>query len=153
MADGSLGRGRPASAQEILRAIRLVTSALRFDLEVPGNHPSGIAYMDLLAILDAQGRPFLKNTRSLREHAARTLRLTYDGATTLPTVREMESVAALAILDWIVRRRFGGNPDVRMTALTQPYLKAKHRAGFGTTIGVRTGALRDAVASARVEIL
>lgn len=151
-ADGSVFAGRLAAPHEIDAAIRVLTRTLRFKVHVEGLHYSGLTFEHLLQILDRQGRPFLRNTRSLRDHVAVVLRLAYDGARTMPAVRELEAIAKVAILDWIVRRRFGNDSDVRLRALTPAYARSKVRAGYLGPIGVRRGALRDAVATAVVEI-
>lgn len=152
MADGAT-TARAASPRDVQSAVRRIASALRFEVRVPGTHYSGLTYEHLLQILDDQGRPFLDNTRSLRAHVGLVLGLAFEGARQVPTVRELERVASAALLDWIVRRRFGGDSDVRMRALTPRYREAKGKAGFTGPLGVRTGALRDAVKRARVEIL
>lgn len=152
MADGSVFVGRPAAPHEIDAAIRVLTRTLRYEIDVPGLHYSGLTHEHLLEILDRQGRPFLENTRSLREHVATVLRIAYDGARTMPAVSELEAIAKVAILDWIVRRRFGGDSDVRLRAWTEAYRKRRFRQGYTGPIGVRRGSLRAAVAAATVVI-
>lgn len=151
-ADGSVFVGRTARPHEIDAAIRVLTRTLRYEIEVPGLHYSGLTYEHLLEILDRQGRPFLANTRSLREHVATVLRVAYEGARSMPPVAELEAIAKVAILDWIVRRRFGGDSDVRLRAWTEAYRKRRFRQGYTGPIGWRRGDLRAAVSRATVVI-
>ena len=104
-ADGSVFVGRNARPHEIDAAIRVLTRTLRYEIEVPGLHYSGLTYEHLLEILDRQGRPFSANTRSLRstrrDGASHGLR---GRARTMPPVAELEAIAK------------GGNPSMDRAA-------------------------------------
>jgi len=145
--------GRPATRGEIDTVIRLMASnALEYEVEIPGTHYSGLTNQHLFEILRDQGRDFADNNRTLRKFVAAELRRALDGATRLPTSEELDVLASGFILVWILKRMDAKVRDVRIKALTEQYARAKYKAGYRTPIGIRTGALREAVASATVNI-
>ncbi len=153
-ADGSAGaaRGRVATAFEVRTVVRLFSETLDFTLDIPGTHYGGLTNAELFAILADQGRDFAKNNRTLRQHVKVEVQNLLDGATRLPTERELEAMARAVILDWTVRRMERSVRDVSIARLSAEYAKRKLKdplARFQTT-GMRTGALRDAVAEAQV---
>lgn len=151
MADGGL-TSRPATPGEIEGAIRRLTSSLTYELKVPGTHYSGLTNEALLEILAAQGKDFAVNNATLRRHVATTCRLAFEGARRLPTVSEIETVQRAAILDWITKRMRYEVRDVRIRLNTNAYQRAKRKAGYSGPVGIRTGALYEAVERARVVI-
>lgn len=153
-ADGgaALG-GREATRGEIDAVIRLLaSSAMEYEVAIPGTHYSGLTNQRLFEILAAQGRDFADNTRTLRKYVAAEMRVALDGATRLPTPDELDRLAAGFVLEWILKRMDARVRDIHVRALTQRYAKAKYRAGYHTPIGTRTGALRDAVADASITL-
>ena len=138
--------GRPATAGEIERLIRLYSQSLQYTVEVPGTHYSGLTYNHLLAILADQGKDFAANTATLRRHTATVCRLVFDGATRVPSAAEVERVVKTATLDWILKRFRYEVRDERIRLNTNAYQRAKRRYGFMGPVGVRTGALIAAVA-------
>ncbi len=149
MADGGLSTRR-VTPGEIDRAILGHTRGLDFGIDVPGTHYSGLAYNHLLSILADQGKDFAANTATLRRHAATVCRLTFEGATRLPTTTEIENVISAAVIDWIKKRFRYEVRDERIRLNTNAYQHAKRKAGFSGPVGVRTGALLEAVDRARV---
>lgn len=148
MADGAgPARVRPG---DIERLIVGHTRGLDYTLDVPGTHYSGLTYNHLLAILADQGKDFAANTATLRRHVATTCRLAFEGATRLPTARELDRTIAAAVIDWIEARFEYRVRDERIRLNTNAYQRAKRKAGFLGPVGIRTGALLDAVKRARV---
>jgi hypothetical protein len=70
----------------------------------------------------------------------------------MPTVAEVERLQAAAVLEWILKRVDYEVRDVRIPLLTPAYQKRKRAAGFLGPVGVRTGAWREALMAATVEI-
>lgn len=133
--------------------IRLfASSALEYEIAIPGTHYSGLTNQALFEILARQGRDFADNNRTLRKFVAAEIRNALDGATRLPTPDELDRLGAGFILVWILKRMDAKVRDIRVKALTEAYARAKYKAGYRTPIGTRTGALRDAVSRALVEI-
>ena len=144
--------GRPATAGEIERLIRLYSQSLQYTVEVPGTHYSGLTNQQLFDILARQDRDFAKNNRALRTYVAAELRLHLEDTRRLPTNEELDALAARAVLARVMSRLHGKVRDITVRRLTEAYARAKFKAGFKTPIGVRTGALYYAVAKAAVVI-
>jgi hypothetical protein len=144
--------GRPATAGEIERLIRLYAQSLDYTVEVPGTHYSGLTNQQLFDILAKQGRDFADNNRALRTYVATELRVHLEDTKRLPTNEELDALAARAVLARVMSRLHGKVRDITVRRLTEAYAKAKYKAGFRTPIGVRTGALYYAVAKAAVVI-
>jgi len=133
--------------------IRLfASSALEYEIAIPGTHYSGLTNQALFDILAKQGRDFADNNRTLRKFVAAEIRNALDGATRLPTPDELDRLGAGFILVWVLKRMDAKVRDIRVKALTEAYAREKYKAGYRTPIGTRTGALRDAVSRALVEI-
>jgi len=144
--------GRPATAGEIERLIRLYAQSLDYTVDVPGTHYSGLTNQQLFDILASQDRDFAKNNRALRTYVATELRIHLEGTKRLPTNEELDALAARAVLARVMSRLHGKVRDITVRRLTEAYARAKYKAGFRTPIGVRTGALYYAVAQAAVTI-
>ena len=144
--------GRPATAGEIERLIRLYSQSLQYTVEVPGTHYSGLTNQQLFDILARQDRDFAKNNRALRTYVATEIRLHLEGTRRLPTNEDLDALAARAVLARVMSRLHGKVRDITVLRLTEAYARAKYKAGFRTPIGVRTGALYYAVAEAAVHI-
>jgi len=144
--------GRPATAGEIERLIRLYAQSLDYTVDVPGTHYSGLTNQQLFDILASQDRDFAKNNRALRTYVAAELRIHLEGTKRLPTNEELDALAARAVLARVMSRLHGKVRDITVRRLTEAYARAKYKAGFRTPIGVRTGALYYAVAQAAVVI-
>ena len=144
--------GRPATAGEIERLIRLYAQSLRYTIAIPGEHDGGLTNQALFEILAKQGRDFGANNRSLRNYVATEIRIHLEGTRRLPTNEDLDALAARAVLARIMSRLHGKVRDITVRRLTEAYARAKYKAGFRTPIGVRTGALYYAVAEAAVHI-
>lgn len=144
--------GRPATAGEIERLIRLYSQSLDYTVEVPGTHYSGLTNQQLFDILAKQDRDFAKNNRALRTYVATELRLHLEDTRQLPTNEDLDALAARAVLARVMSRLHGKVRDITVRRLTEAYARAKYKAGFKTPIGVRTGALYYAVSQAAVVI-
>jgi hypothetical protein len=144
--------GRPATAGEIERLIRLYSQSLDYTVDVPGTHYSGLTNQQLFDILASQDRDFAKNNKALRTYVATELRIHLEGTRRLPTNEEIDALAARAVLARVMSRLHGKVRDITVRRLTEAYAKAKFKAGFKTPIGVRTGALYYAVSKAAVVI-
>ena len=144
--------GRPATAGEIERLIRLYSQSLDYTVDVPGTHYSGLTNQQLFDILASQDRDFAKNNKALRTYVAAELRIHLEGTRRLPTNEELDALAARAVLARVMSRLHGKVRDITVRRLTEAYAKAKYKAGFKTPIGVRTGALYYAVSKAAVVI-
>jgi hypothetical protein len=151
-ADGA-PRSTPSrrDAADLRRALARVLSAAtggryRVELDVPGEHYSGLPHNELLAILAKQDRDFAHATTAMRAHVRATVALHFEGAIRLPSTREVDAVMDAAVVEWIVKRFDGKVRDQHLRLLTIPYAKAKAKAGYGSkSIGVRTGSLVAAV--------
>jgi len=144
--------GRPATAGEIERLIRLYAQSLKYTIAIPGEHDGGLTNQALFEILAKQGRDFGANNRSLRNFVATEIRIHLEGTRRLPTNEELDAIGARAVLARIMSRLHGKVRDITVRRLTEAYARAKFKAGFKTPIGVRTGALYYAVAKAAVVI-
>ena len=144
--------GRPATTGEINTVVRLFSQSLRYKIDIPGTHYSGLTNQTLFEILADQGRDFAKNTPTLRKYVAAELRIALEGARRLPTNEELDALTAPIVLAWVVKRLGGKVRDITVRRLTEAYARSKFKAGFKTPIGVRTGALYYAVAEASVTI-
>lgn len=144
--------GRPATAGEIERLIRLYSQSLKYTIAIPGEHDGGLTNQALFEILAKQGRDFGANNRSLRNYVATEIRIHLEGTRRLPTNEDLDALAARAVLARIMSRLHGKVRDITVRRLTEAYARAKYKAGFRTPIGVRTGALYYAVAEAAVHI-
>ena len=144
--------GRPATAGEIERLIRLYAQSLQYTVEVPGTHYSGLTNQQLFDILASQDRDFAKNNKALRTYVAAELRLHLEDTRQLPTNEDLDALAARAVLARVMSRLHGKVSDITVRRLTEAYARAKFKAGFRTPIGVRTGALYYAVSRAAVVI-
>jgi hypothetical protein len=133
--------GRPATAGEIERLIRLYSQSLQYTVEVPGTHYSGLTNQQLFDILASQDRDFAKNNRALRTYVATEIRLHLEGTRRLPTNEDLDALAARAVLARVMSRLHGKVRDITVRRLTEAYARSKFKAGFKTPIGVRTGAL------------
>lgn len=144
--------GRPATAGEIERLIRLYSQSLDYTIDIPGTHYSGLTNQQLFEILASQDRDFGKNNRALRTYVATEIRIHLEGTRRLPTNEELDALAARAVLARVMSRLHGKVRDITVRRLTEAYARAKFKAGFKTPIGVRTGALYYAVSRAAVHI-
>lgn len=149
MADGSFASRAP-TAGELNAAIRRLSPSLDFVLRVPGTHYGGLTNQELLEVLAANGRDFAANNATLKRHVATVVSLALEGATRLPTQHEVDKLREAATLEWILKRLNYEVRDVRIKMNTNDYQKLKRKAGFDGPVGVRTGALREAVQKARV---
>lgn len=152
-ADGAFGRAPSRrDAADLRRALARVLAAAtggryRVELDVPGKHYGGLTNNELLAILADQDRDFARATTAMRAHVRATVALRFEGATRLPSTREVEAVMDDAVVEWIVKRFDGKVRDQHLRLLTIPYARAKAKAGYGgSPIGFRTGSLAAAVA-------
>lgn len=122
-------------------------------MHVPGMHRSDVSYDDLLGYLAEQGRDFTADNRTLRAHVKQALLLRFEGFQRAPNLTELREVAAAAIVEWVVMRFDRKVRDVDIKPNNQTYLRWKSREGYGTTPGVKTGELRDAIERrARVKV-
>ena len=129
-----------AEAQFVALARRL-----SFVLRVPGSHPRGLSYDELLAILAEQGRDFAADSKRLREHIAIAWREQFGGATRAPGQAQLKQFAAAAILEWIVARFETGLRDVPIKPNDSAYRAWKRRHAAYSVPGMSSGKLRDRV--------
>lgn len=139
---------KPVSRDDILREIQGFMRRLprAFEVLVPGNHKGGISHNDLIQILAGQGRDFLAVTVQLTQAVSLALRQEFMSGKAIPSISQMQKIAAPALLDHI-ETRFSkrGNADVSMQPLTAKYRAYKASKGRGgQPIGVATGELRAA---------
>lgn len=117
--------------------------ALSYSLRVPGVHPSGVRYEDLLGYLAEQGRDFTADSTRLREYVARGLKAEFDDARTPPGVAVIRQFAAALILEWVLNRLEGQLRDVPIKPNAPAYRAWKRKHAAYSAVGMRTGALRD----------
>jgi hypothetical protein len=145
------------SAAVVEAAIRRFVADLprAFTITVPGSHAGGISHNDLLKALAQGGRDFLAQTIQLAQAVKLALTREFMPPRTMPTTQQLQTVAAVAILDHIEKRFSRGNGDLIMQPLTPDYRIQKARKGrSGQPIGVATGELRAAFSrSAKVRWL
>lgn len=146
---GSTPAARSATRGEIVRAVTDAVRGIEIGLRVPGKHPSGPSYEELLGYLVDGGRDFLAVTPAARKHLLASLTIAFESARRVPTVREMRDVIRDAFKEWVLKRFAGKVRDQHLRALTIPYARRKKADGYGgEPIGVRTGALRDRIEDA-----
>lgn len=145
----SVAPPKPPTAAELAAHIDTFTRTWRWRVRVPGTHPDGLAYDELLAHLGARGFDFLAETVQLRLYVAKHLRAEFRGAAALPSRAAMQRVAAPRMLEHIERRFTRGGHDVSFPRLAAKTLAAKARKGRGGyPTGVNTGATRAALSRA-----
>ena len=150
MADGGSDAAIRLLVDPQLRAFAM---RLSYVLRVPGRHPSGLSYTELLDILASQGRDFAADSRQLRSHVLYALREQFGGDAVLPGRAQLAQIASAAIVEWIVARFENGLRDVPIKAITSGYRATKRAAGEYTSVGMRTGSLRDAIKSRATAIV
>ena len=127
------------------QALRTFARNLSYSLRVPGIHPSGLHYDELLDILAAQGRDFTADSSKLRAHVEKgLLEELGDGPS---TAAERRSVAAALILQWVLNRLERQLRDVPIKSNESTYRAWKRKHARYATPGMRSGALRDAIES------
>lgn len=135
------------TAAQVGGEVSRIAKTVEWSLAVPGRHYSGLAYDELLDVLEAQGRDFRRDTSALRRAALAETQMRLAKLGRAPTWAEFREAYALAVLGFVVKRFEGKVRDVPLRRLTIPYAKAKKAAGYGDRpIGVRTGALSLRVA-------
>ena len=137
--------GNAPTVRKLLRELLAARAAEPLELTVRGTHPSGLSNQALVDILDAQGREFLRDSPSLRDHVRRACLGRWDGSV-VPLRIELEEEERLATLEVVAARFAGTLRDVRIRVLSAASAAAKARAGYGgRPVGVREGDLRDAM--------
>lgn len=126
-------------------ALKTFAQRLTFSLRVPGAHPTGLAYDELLGILERQGRDFAADSKRLREHVAYALVEQFGDDRRPPGVTQLRQIAAAAILEWVLTRLEMGNRDVPIKPNDPAYRAWKKRNTAYSAVGMRTGALRNAL--------
>ena len=134
-----------AQAARTEQALRTFARNLSFALRVPGVHPSGIHYDELLDILAAHGRDFAADSDRLRKHVEQGLLDEFHGKTA--TASERRDVAAALILQWVLSRLEGQLRDVPIASNASTYRAWKRKNARYSAPGMRSGALRDAIKS------
>lgn len=146
---GTTTAARSATRGEIVRFLRDATRGIEIGMRVPGKHPSGPSYEELLGYLDDGGRDFLAVTSAARKHILAVATVAFENGRRVPTVREVRDVIRDAFKEWVLKRFAGKVRDQHLRALTIPYARRKAADGYGgEPIGTRTGALRDRVEEA-----
>lgn len=139
--------------RDLERMLATFARELEYDLRIPGRHSEGPTYNKLLEYREAEGRPFAKDTRTLRERVRRALQEEFTETQRAPTLADLKRVAAGAILETVVLRVEEQGFDVRIKPNRQTYMRWKAREGFDTRAGIRTGEWLDALRDAgRVKI-
>lgn len=136
------GTVRPVDRGAITRWVRDRFRASRWSLHVPGEHPSGPSYDDLIGYLKESGRDFLAESTALDRFVLAELQLRFESIGRMPTVAEFNEAMGLAVLTWVTRRFEGKVRDFPRRGLTLAYARRKKALGYGDRpIGVATGAL------------
>lgn len=135
-------RARDARAQQRL-IYETFARALSYALQVPGVHPSGLRYDELLRILAEQGRDFTADSTRLREYVARGLAAEFADARRPPGVTVLRQIAGALILEWVLNRLEGQLRDVPIKPNAPVYRAWKRRHAAYSAVGMRTGALRN----------
>lgn len=126
-------------------ALRAFAQSISYALRIRGTHPSGIAYEELLRILAEQGRDFTADSRRLRDHVAYALVEQFGSDQRAPGTQQLRQIAAAAILEWVLARIESGQRDVPIKANAAAYRAWKRRNAAYSRVGMKTGALRDAL--------
>lgn len=140
----------PTAAADVVRAeIARFVSRMAFSVRLGGQHYGGLSNQELFEILKAKG-PWDAMTDSLGELVSE--RLT-DAFYAMPWSRETAlRVAARAIRDRIVERFQRQGVDIQIGRNSPEYTIRKRRQGFGSRVGIRTGALLGAVKEATIQV-
>lgn len=147
--DSLLSRAVESDAKEqrkrVEQALRTFARNLTYSLHVPGSHPGGIAYDDLLDVLASQGRDFTADSTKLRDYVERGLLAEFAGDTTPPSASERRQIAAALVLRWILNRLESQLRDVPIKSNDATYRAWKRKHARYSAPGMRSGALRDAI--------
>lgn len=135
-------RVRDARAQQRV-VYEAFARALSYSLAVPGVHPSGLRYDDLLRILAEQGRDFTADSTRLRDYVAAGLASEFKDARRPPGVTVLRQFAGALILEWVLNRLEGQLRDVPIKPNAPAYRAWKRRHANYSATGMRTGALRN----------
>lgn len=119
--------------------------SLSYSLRVRGVHPSGVTYEALLGYLAEQGRDFTADSPRLREHVAYALVEQFGSDARAPGTQQLRQIAAAAILEWVLARIESGQRDVPIAPNERRYRAWKRVHAPYSRVGMRTGALRDAI--------
>lgn len=147
--DSLLSRAVEADARQqqrhVEQALRTFARKLTYSLHVPGSHPDGISYDDLLDVLASQGRDFTADSTKLRDYVERGLLEEFAGDTTPPSASERKQIAAALVLRWILNRLESQLRDVPIKSNHAAYRAWKRKHARYSAPGMKSGALRDAI--------
>lgn len=146
--DPTAGAFRGAEARLAKGLITLWARTFSYALRVPGSHPDGLAYDDLLAILKAQGRDFAAPSAQLRDHVRYVLERRAAELPRAPARGQLVAWTRDAVVEWVVLRLEMGRRDVPIKPNAPAYRRWKAAHGPYQRPGMRTGALRDALRDA-----
>lgn len=141
---------RPVAPAELARAVKnrvaLFCRTVRFEIEVPGQHYSGLSNDALLEILANQGRDFLDNTSvPAKQILAKRMQESFTGFPREPTLRELRDEYAKQLRLLICNERFAGGGDQKLSPLTPEYAAWKRKKVGSRPVGVLRGRLLAAV--------
>lgn len=152
----SRGRAERAASDargDVIALLRKFVRTMDWQLELSGQHYSGLSNQAMLEVRQREGRDFAADTRALRISVLATLLVTYEGRVEPPTTAEIKRTVRDAIRAHVLRRIDGEVRDVRIPLLTPRYALRKRMAGHAADpVGVWSGAWRSAVARASVAI-
>lgn len=145
----------PSARDQVAAALSRFARDFGFALRVPGAHPSGPTYDQLIEWLAAQGRDFTADSPRLREHVRMALLAQFGDDRRVPGRAQLQQIIAAAVAEWVLLRLEMGQRDVPIKANAPAYRRWKLRHRPFSRPGMATGALRDALrdrARVRVEI-
>jgi hypothetical protein len=144
------GRVAPRDQRAANRAAVLAWARAPWAITVPGTHSSGIGYDELLAILYAQGRPFIEQNAALRRYVEIELLTAFESRPSVPTRAQLQAAIEAAVRQRFSDRILRGVRDVRVKALLAATVaKKRARGAINPALpGYDTGELQRRVAEA-----
>jgi hypothetical protein len=142
-------RAQQRAARELRRiiyaAIRRFSESLSFSVNFPGRYRSGPTFDAVLGYLADMDKNFAADSKTLQNRVRIALMSEYEDADAIPLALEFRETAADAILATIIARFENRLRDVGIASNRDEYTRAKVKAGHDSRVGIRTGALLQAI--------
>lgn len=121
---------------------------LEFEIELKGNHYSGLSNQEILTLFQKHGRDFAEDNSVIRSKVEDALLKAFENK---PWDDDTAAeVAEDAIREWIVFRVQAGGADVVLPPLSSEYLARKLRRGEDSRVGIKKGKWLKSLQKAKV---
>jgi hypothetical protein len=141
-------RPPPAALKSAIRTVVKAYARATWDVRVPGTHPDGESFEDILGWLDASGREFLSQNQSLRRYVELELLLAFENGAAVPTKTQLQDAVQTAVRKRVADRMVRAIRDVPVKTLLAATVAKKRALGYVNPAlpGYATGATHAAVA-------